>query len=102
MIISTIGQTADTLADIAIKNRLQIGMIFSVIKRMGSQVYNSLIDYAATYGYGYIWAEKREDGPWYLAEVWQYKSPVILYESQNFTEILDRLYEDWPDYGFAR
>lgn len=43
MIISTIGQTADTLADIAIKNRLQIGMIFSVIKRMGSKVYNSLI-----------------------------------------------------------
>ena len=41
MITFTIAQIADTLAKIAIKNRLQIGMIFSVIKRMGSQVYSS-------------------------------------------------------------
>ena len=39
----------DTIAGVATKNRLSIGTIFSVIKRMGSQVYSSPRKLSPTY-----------------------------------------------------
>lgn len=55
------------------------------------------VTYASTHGFGYLW----KDDDVYHAEVWRYGQPVDRYESADISEVLDSLYTEWPDDGFA-
>ena len=57
-----------------------------------------LVTYASTHGYAYLWLE----GARYYAEVWCHQAPTRLYDSADLGKLLNALYCDWPDEGFAR